>query len=291
MADILIDNWTLQRAAVSVHETFDDYSEPDENYVRLVEAIILWDHVYFIDTDNSELWKALLYKFGYYEYLTPFTLNTPDALSDFTVGGYPDSSIIRDGALRYNDFCNTHHISYLPCKERADFLKQCDFLGAYINRKDVMSLLDRTLADYYISLNERFGTNKIQFSFPVLFDFVVANSTDKNYLQTALKIRDEKEVVRFRKWLSTFENELQNGNLRELEKLLSYVPALVNDLTKVTSPRWNAELQISIAPAISVPISGGGTSPRLVHVNFLRTLASFGIQERKPRKHFNYFWD
>ena len=116
MADIFIDNWTLQRAAVNVHDTFDDYSEPDENYIRLVEAIILWDKVYYIDTDNSELWKALLYKFGYYDYLTAFSSTDPEEQADFTVGGYPDSSIIRDGALRYSAFCNKNHISYLPCK-------------------------------------------------------------------------------------------------------------------------------------------------------------------------------
>lgn len=288
MADILIDNWTLQRAAVNVHDTFDDYSEPDENYIRLVEAIILWDKVYYIDTDNSELWKALLYQFGYYDYLTAFSSANPEEQADFTVGGYPDGSIIRDGALRYSAFCNKNHISYLPCKERAEYLKQCDFLGSYINRKDVMNLLDRTLADYYISLNERFGTNKIKFSFPVLFDFVVANSTEKNYLETALQIRNEKEVIQFRKWLSKFEKKLQEGNLHELERLLQYIPALVDDLTKVTSPRWNAEFQLSIAPSLSIPVSGGGSAKHLIHVDFLRTLTSFAIKERKPKQQNNY---
>lgn len=167
-------------------------------------------------------------------------------------------------------------------------MKQCDFLGSYISRKDVMNLLDRTLADYYISLNERFGTNKIKFSFPVLFDFVVANSTSKNNLETALQIRNEKEGVQFRKWLSKFEKRLQEGNLRELERLLQFVPALVDDLTKVTSPRWNAEFQLSIAPAISVPVSGGGSAKHLIHVDFLRTLTSFAIKERKPIQQNNY---
>lgn len=43
MADIMIDNWTLQRAAISINDTYEKISSPNEEYVKLIEALVLWD--------------------------------------------------------------------------------------------------------------------------------------------------------------------------------------------------------------------------------------------------------
>lgn len=286
MVDILIDNWTLQRAAISINDTYENIAVPNEEYIRLIEALILWDNIYYLDNDYSQYWKNILWRFGYQKYLTPFSkgqLTDHEVFQKEILG----NDIVEKSALKYSNFCNKNHIAYLPCKERAEYLKKCDLLGSYVNRKDVMNLLDRTLAEYYISLNKRFGTDKIKFTFPVLFDFVAANTKDNFYLQTALQLRNEKEVIQFRKWLSSFEQQLQHGNLLELEKILNYLPALISDLTKVTSSKWNAELQIGLTPAINLPIGFGGSTKHLIHVDFLRTLSSFAISRRTPSQQFS----
>lgn len=59
MADIMIDNWTLQRAAISINDTYEKISSPNEEYVKLIEALVLWDHVYFIDNEYSSRLKKL----------------------------------------------------------------------------------------------------------------------------------------------------------------------------------------------------------------------------------------
>ncbi|MBR5225990.1 MAG: hypothetical protein IKV90_10060 [Clostridia bacterium] len=273
--DILIDNWTLQRAAVNIHDTYENLAVPDEDYIRLIEAIILWDDIYFLDSEYSQFWKNILWRFGYERYLTPFDTTKKLGQGD---GG----DIVKTGALQYSAFCNENNIAYLPCRERAEYLKGCNLAASYINRKDVMNYLDRALLEYYESLNQRFGINKIKFDFPVLFDFVAANTTDRCYLQTALQMRNEHEVVQFRNWLSNFEQKLQQGQLRELENLLAYLPAVIEDLTKVTPQKKTAELQISMSPSISIPISFGGSKNKLVHMDFLRTLSFFAINNRKP---------
>ncbi len=292
MADIVIDNWTLQRAAVSINNTYEHLATPNEEYVRLIEAVILWDNVYFLNNEFSGAWKDILWRFGYQNYLTPFS---GGSLDDEDFGENRQNTIYNDiiqkGAIKYSNFCNKHHVAYLPSRERAEYLKQCNFIEAYINRKDVMNFLDKTLVDYYTSVNERFGVNKIKFSFPVLFDFVAANTTDNFFLKTALQIREEKEVVQFRKWLSDIEQNLQCGNLLELEKLLVYLPDLINNLTKVTSPKRMADLQLGLSPGINLPITVGGSTKHLVHADFLRTLSVFAISERKPYQAFNNIFD
>lgn len=291
MSDIIIDNWTLQRAAININNTYEHLETPNEEYIRLIEAIILWDNVYFIENEFSSVWQDILWRFGYKKYLTPFPNKSFKDVTLKAKEQYTTNTLIQEGAVKYSSFCNTHHVAYLPCKERAIFLRKCNFIEEYINRKDIMNFLDKTIFDYYKSLNERFGTNKIRFSFPVLFDYVAANSNDNFFLRTALRIKEQKEVVLFRKWLSDTEKNLQSGNLKELEKLLIYLPKLIEDLTKVTTKTKMFDFQIALTPGINIPISVGGSYKHLIHVDFLRQLSTFAINERKPSNGFYNIYD
>lgn len=135
MADIMIDNWTLQRAAISINDTYEKISSPNEEYVKLIEALVLWDHVYFIDNEYSQYWKKFLYRFGYEKYLSPFAIPKEENISVHSLGDI-ENSIISEKALMYSTFCNKHNISYLPCKERAEYLQQCkEAPGAVYSRR------------------------------------------------------------------------------------------------------------------------------------------------------------
>ena len=220
-----------------------------------------------------------MYRFGYEKYLSPFVIPKEENISVHSLGDI-ENSIISEKALMYSTFCNKHNISYLPCKERAEYLQQCNFISP-CNREDVMDYFDKSLKEYYESLNHRLGKSKIKFSHPVLFDFIAANTaSDKSLIQTALQIRSEREVAEFRSWLTTFEQEIQFGNWQELEKLLVYLPALISDITKVVPATREFEIQIGLSPAIGISVPFGKSACKLFHVNFLKTLSSFAIQGR-----------
>lgn len=91
MADIMIDNWTLQRAAISINDTYEKISSPNEEYVKLIEALVLWDHVYFIDNEYSQYWKKFLYRFGYEKYLSPFAIPKEENISVHSLGDIENS--------------------------------------------------------------------------------------------------------------------------------------------------------------------------------------------------------
>lgn len=122
MADIMIDNWTLQRAAISINDTYEKISSPNEEYVKLIEALVLWDHVYFIDNEYSQYWKKFLYRFGYEKYLSPFAIPKEENISVHSLGDI-ENSIISEKALMYSTFCNKHNISYAYVGERRAFDK------------------------------------------------------------------------------------------------------------------------------------------------------------------------
>ena len=132
MSDIIIDNWTLQRAAVSINDTYEHLSTPNEEYVRLVEAVILWDNVYFLNNEFSGVWKDILWRFGYQNYLTRFLAGSLDD-EDYGVNEQhtTNNDIVLEGAIKYSNFCNKHHVAYLPSRERAECLKRCNFIEEY----------------------------------------------------------------------------------------------------------------------------------------------------------------
>ena len=278
----MIDNWTLQRAAVSINDTYEKIAFPNEEYIKLVEAIILWDRVHFLNTNYSEYWKNILYRFGYEHYLLPLSVDEMEYNTSYCLSECENLDIVSDKAIMYSTLCNKHSISYLPCKERAEYLRQCNLMPSF-NRRDVVDYLDETLKSYYQSLNNRFGKNKISFSLPVLFDYVVANTSPNEFLlQTALQIRMEHEVVEFRKWLENFESKLQCGNLLELEKLLTYLPALISDLTRIIPEKRRFNIQIGLSPSVNFSIPVGKNARNIIHIDFLQTLSSFAISDRKP---------
>lgn len=284
MSDILIDNWTLQRAAVSIGDVYYGMDKPNSEYVKLVEAIILWDNLYFIDNEYSEFWKTILWRFGYEKYLTPLdpakiqTIQDCELLKGKNEDGHQD--IVTDRALEYSIISNLLGINYLPARERFDFLQDADAMKSFYNRSDVMGFLDKEILEHYQSIVHRFGADKLKYSFPVLFDFVRYNAQGNFFIDTALQIKKQKEVQDFHHWMDNFEEELSHGNLLELERVIQFVPDLIENLTKMTTTKYTGSLQIGIAPSLSLSRTFGGNVKKPIHIDFFRTLTEFAIEKR-----------
>lgn len=284
MSDILIDNWTLQRAAVSICDAYDGMDKPNSEYVKLIEAIILWDNLYFIDNEYSEYWKIVLWRFGYEKYLTPLDPAQIQAIKDCKLlkgkneDGHQD--IVADRALEYSIISNLLGINYLPARERSDFLQDADTMKSFYNRSDVMGYLDKEIFKYYQSIVQRFGVDKLKYSFPVLFDFVRYNSNTPFFIDTALQIKEQREVQDFRNWMDNFEQELSSGNLLELERIIQFVPDIIENMTKMTTAQYTGTLQVGIAPSLSIARTIGGKLKKPIHIDFFRTLTEFALKER-----------
>lgn len=284
MSDILIDNWTLQRAAVSICDVYYGMDKPNSEYVKLVEAIILWDNLYFIDNEYSEFWKIVLWRFGYEKYLTPLDPAKIQAIKDCKLlkgkneDGHQD--IVADRALEYSIISNLLGINYLPARERFDFLQDADAMKSFYNRSDVMGYLDKEIFEYYQSIVQRFGVDKLKYSFPVLFDFVRYNSNNPFFIDTALQIKEQREVQDFRNWMDNFEQELSSGNLLELERIIQFVPDIIENMTKMTTAQYTGTLQVGIAPSLSIARTIGGKLKKPIHIDFFRTLTEFALKER-----------
>lgn len=289
MADILIDNWTLQRAAVSISNVYDRIAPPNIEYAKLIDAIILYDNLYYIDNEFSDVWKSILWRFGYSNYLTPINrekhtaLAQAESLAQSVSKEYTD--IITQGAIEYSIISNSLGINYLPVAERANALESISYSQSFYNRTDVIAYLDKKIGEYYESIIQRFGSNKLSFQFPVLFDFVREKASKPFLIDTALQIRCEPQVHEFRNWMNLFEKELINGNLNEVERVMQLVPKIIDELTSVVSKKIMFTLELSVAPSIALPVSlGASPKKRFAHIDFLKTLADFALHNRSPLK-------
>ncbi len=298
MSKILIDNWTLQRAACDLTDSYNYIPKPIAKnakieHIKLIEAIILWDDIFFVNNIQASIWQNSLKKYGYGRFLKPYKLKQAD-IENFDLFGEDENRIleyvtddntvtdvVKKRAVAYSLFCNQQKITYMPCEERANYLKNHNPVQQYMNRDDVLNCLDNELKKFYDTVNEKFCTNKLNFSFPVLFDFVSANAKKENYIETALQIRNMPEVKAFREWMTDFEKLSRNGNSLMLEKMATYIEAIVKDITNVIPTTINGEVQFAITPSVSLPFKLGKSPKNMLHIDFIRTLANFGVTERK----------
>lgn len=77
------------------------------------------------------------------------------------------------GGIRYTLLSNKYGLNYFPCEKCSVFLNQIGFNSDFIDRCDIMNVLDREILKYYSELNDFFGKNVFTFELPVLADYII----------------------------------------------------------------------------------------------------------------------
>lgn len=287
MSNILVDNWTLQRATDSLRDVLSNNTKPNEELIKLIEAIIIWDNIYYIDNEFSAYWKKILSLLGMEDcfHTAKELFDNEERYNICTEHARYLSlqvpTLIAKGAVEYSSIANYMNVGYLPSKERMEYLTTKEAKQLPISRTNIMSYFDRQMLEYYNLLNKRLGTDMIGFEMPVLFDFIMMNSKDKNYLKTAFGIREEKPVINFRKWMDSFEYNVSLGNIVEIDRLQKGIADIINDITRIHTPSIAGQMHIGITPSLSLPFSIDCGNRKNVHLEFLRSLTSFALTSRK----------
>lgn len=263
MRNVVIDNWTLERAAVSINDTYEGVGQPNEEYASLIEALILWDNISFFDNGKT-YWKDTLWRFDYEKYLH----SLPDPkIVDIKHPEY--DGIVQRGALDYYEKCRIIGADYLAVSERAEFLSSViENSQARIPRLEVTKRVDDELEKLYE--RRRNGLpSMISFDVPALFEYVRNNTADqKFYIKTAIQLHDSKAVRRFREWLANYDEVIQHCDRKreaDMGRELKDIMRIINrDIDGVTiAPKATIELNlldailfslspIKIAPSIEI---------------------------------------
>lgn len=198
MANILVDNWTLQKAAVGIKAMYENKSKPTIECIRLVEAILLWDKVYYVENEFSFFWQEILNQFSDIQFIhkaNELCENQEEydlcKQNSKFLSLHLGNDIVGQGAIEYQAITDKLGVNYLPCEERARFLSSYNRLDK-INRTDIMKYFEKSVLQYYNDINNKLGTTKIKFENPAFFDYIYSNAGSEFIVDTAINMKDRK---------------------------------------------------------------------------------------------------
>lgn len=199
----------------------------------------------------------------------------------------------RFGALEYIYISELLGLTYFPSESRLEFLNYFyDYSNTEIRPgEDLICYTDITVKKFYEEMRAHIEKPSIAFQAPLFLDYLLYNTDEKsNVLQTAMKMRDTKEIRDFRAWIETINHAVMIGDWIEYEKSFRIVEDIVNRILRKSKTLFGCiELTLSWPPSISFPINIKRKSEASKTGSmFIGSLAKFGLTERKYRPDLLY---
>lgn len=118
----------------------------------------------------------------------------------------------------------------------------------------------------------------------MLLDYISQNCDNlKEAIQLAKYIREEKDVVQFRKAMDEMEEALNSGNFVLFNEYLSIIPDIVSSIKKSGIKTSSTTITISTVPSIAFPMEFESRKKKMLHIDFLTDLAMYGMYNRLLR--------
>lgn len=286
MESILLDNWSIEEF---ISYNFDPNGEKfNKKYFELLEAIVLWDNLYYPNNSYSMWWKNVGQNHIINKVIKPLyddgreqKKEAEEILKDIR-GKYQFTDNVGLGGIRYTLLSNKHGLNYFPCKKRSVFLSQIGLYSSnsFINRYNIMGMLDNEIKKYYVELNEFFGKNVFDFEFPILVDYILQNTpSNMTPIEYAIELRKDKQVVSYRKYLKEIELAFNTGQWYKIFDFKDATKQLVRDIYQEKSLVDSITINLLALPSFNISMKG--IYKRNIHLSFLRKLGKFSYSARK----------
>lgn len=257
MKGLLVDNWSLERAFTCFQNNGKNATRYSVELVALVEALALWDNVYYWDNGRA-FWKTFIDPLPncIRDNLHPLKEPTLDYdISIPIINAHPET-LISDVSLKYLRLADYFSLSYLPIDERAKFILENNLYSIFnqiYSRTDLFDSIDKDVESYYHHLNNEIRKANMTFSPHCLFQYIIDNCDGhSDVFKVAREIGQEKAVRRFKKWVSSFENEIAIGKHIKVYQIREELQTIENELMQY---RPKKELPISIGMPLSLSIN------------------------------------
>lgn len=284
-----MDNWSIENIIAYVNE--EDSKSYNKEYIDLLEAIVLWDNIFYPENTYSSWWKYVGKDHSINKIIKPIQdnaeafrgeieeiLNNINNTNNFT-------EIISKGAVKYMLLSNKNGLNYFPCEERCIFLEKSDLFDNFknISRFDIIRTLDKEIVKYYEELHKFFGKNIFSFEIPLLADFIIQNTPNNmSHIDYAIKLREDRHVVAYRKYLDEIEMAFNSAQWDKILKFEQETKGLVKDIFEEKKFVDSISVNLLALPSFNISIANFPFKKN-VHLNFLRRLGKFAYKERNIR--------
>lgn len=260
MKAVLIDNWTIEKAISNFQDNSNVY--PTE-LQRILRLLVLWDNVCYLDNGSASWWKECIYyddNLKILESLVPIKSNIEitDAAKDIYEELYSDkyTSLVAQGAMEYLLSATDNDLSYVPVYERADFVKENDLyrkqMKIVYDRNDIIANVDKDIWNYYKKIDDLMIKTQLHIEVDSLFEEMSTEVSDFSDIVDKMKeMRNSKVVKWFRKWATSFENDIRQGKVYQIKEYKEELEEMQHKKMNVS----DYSLSILPVPSLSVGIS------------------------------------
>lgn len=287
MQGILMDNWSIQN--VITYDCEDNRKSYNKEYIDLLEAIVLWDDLYYPENTHSSFWKYIGQDHSIKKIIKPLQDDGKewDGEIEEILKGINSTNnfneIVYKGAVKYLLFSNKNGLNYFPSEKRSIFLEQSNLFDSFrhISRFNIIRTFDSEIMKYYDEFNKFFGKNLFSFEIPLLADFIIQNTPNNmSHIDYAIKLREDKHVVAYRKYLNEIEMAINNAQWDKLLKFEQETKGLVKDIFEAKKIVDSISVNLLALPSFSIS-TANLPFKKNVHLSFLRKLGKFAYKERK----------
>lgn len=277
MNGILLDNWALQDLYSGELKT------DTERFNELLEAIVLWDNLFYPNNTYSMWWKYISRNHDFINVLKPLPDDEKSFMNEskdifYSIGTENYTDVVGVGGIRYALLSNKNGLDYFPCSKRSAFLSQSkirDIIPNMLSRYDLMGTFDREVMKYYKELNGFLGNDIIKFDVPILVDFIKYNTpSNMDYVDYALELRKEKSVIKYREYLGEIEQSINSAQWSKVSAFKSATEELVRDILRKKSFAYSITISILALPSFNIDIPFLSYK-KYLHFSFLRELGDF----------------
>lgn len=323
MGTVLIDNWTLESALLSLQTNghIQDAGEMQRRDIQscwhnFLISIVMWDRVGFIpyydffselledhiardDHCDNESQKAFEVK----------NIKIPTSLNNIVVPAIRDSSdydnhgirIINHDVVRaswaigsnprlvrrtyeYLLRSSTLGVNYFPHPQRAQYIYDHHIVQSVYSRKVLLDKAGMELNLYYTELSNALNKQLPSFEYPVLYDYIRKNANSfEEQMAVAIELRDSKEVKDFRGTLDNLDKKYYDGDLQAVLTAIKQIEESANELFSPSSELAKGQLTLSFPPALNIDFNWKRKRKPL-SITFLTRLMDFGIHDRMSAK-------
>lgn len=282
-----MDNWSIENVIACIYE--DDIKSYNKEYIDLLEAIILWDDLYYPENTYSSWWKYIDQEHSIKRIIKPIQDDEKDfndEIEEILKNIHNTNNFTKtvyEGAVKYMLFSNKNGLNYFPCEKRCIFLEQSNLFNSFkdVSRFDLIGTLDKEIMKYYEELNKFFGKNVFSFELPLLADYIIQNTPNSmSHIDFAIKLRQDRHIVNYRKYLNEIEMAINTAQWNKLLKFEEETKGLVKDIFEEKNIVDSISVNLLALPSFSVSTTNLPFKKNL-HLSFLHKLGKFAYKERK----------
>lgn len=314
MSKVLLDNWGLSECLNS-SSRYLEYYNPNNKlnnnlcWQNLLTSFILWDDIYFNFYDQTRSVDRIIIgdffslfsneiKDNKFLHIVnrnslPFWEPDVDKIKELYEKIKAQNLTINQQKLLlrgYNYVVDSNYLgcNYLPHPLRAEVLYNSDIFKKGFDRKIYFDILDDNIKHYIEEVNALCKNQLMVTYFPVLYKYIYENTSTKfEEMQMALSLRNNKDVIAFRKSINEIENELERGNISALKASLKKVQEICDDVTnEIYKKPLSFSVSLGLSPTIDLNLETKNRVKSKLHTTFLYDITRFSITGTVNEKPF-----